>query len=139
MYTYSSDLKYTKSNEWGSRSSKNTNENNNNDGPSFCFHSDQALGYFFGFYHIGVPDHVWLKALPVNITNYHQQDHPVPYSMKNDTLRIRYGYREIKLPGKATCKSHYGRHIRRQGRCEVGIDPFCHNLDATRMRDVYHG
>jgi hypothetical protein len=82
---------------------------------------------------------VWLKALPVDISSYHQQDHPSTYSMKNDTLRIRYGYREIKRPGRATCKSHVGRHNRKHGKCEIETDPFCHNFDATRMRDVYHG
>ena len=134
MYAYSSNLKYTSSNEWGSQ----TNENNS-DGPSFCFHSDQAFGYFLGFYHIGVPDHVWSQTLPVDISNYHQQDYPLNYRIKNDTLRIRYGYREIKRPGMATCKSLVGRHNRKHGKCEIGIDPFCHNFDATRMHDLYRG
>ena len=135
MYTYSSKLQYTKSNEWGS----SNRSSDSSDGTSFCFHSDQALGYFFGFYHIGVPDHVWLKEAPMEIDDYHQQDHPVPYQKTNDTLRIRFSYREIKIHGKATCKSRVGRYNSKHGKCRIGIDPFCHYIDAIRMHELYYG
>ena len=46
MYTFSSSLLFTKVDEW-------TN------GTGFCFHLDHALGYFLGYYYIGVPDLVW--------------------------------------------------------------------------------
>ena len=50
MYTFSSSFLFTKVNEW-------TN------GTGFCFHSDHALGYFLGFYYVGVPDRVWSNPL----------------------------------------------------------------------------
>ena len=50
MYTFSSSLLFTKIHDWIN-------------GTGYCFHSDHALGYFFGFYYIGVPDRVWSNPL----------------------------------------------------------------------------
>jgi hypothetical protein len=49
MYSYSTGLKFTEVDTW-------TN------GIGFCFHSDQAIGYFIGYYHVGIPDHRLAKA-----------------------------------------------------------------------------
>jgi hypothetical protein len=49
MYSYATGLPFTQVDAW-------------KDGTGFCFHSDQALGYFFGFYHVGIPDHKLEKA-----------------------------------------------------------------------------
>jgi hypothetical protein len=51
MYAFSSNLSFTKVEEWTNRT-------------GYCFHSDHALGYFFGFYYIGVPDRIWSSQNP---------------------------------------------------------------------------
>lgn len=49
MYEYSSGLPFSRVDQW-----KN--------GLGYCFHSDHALGYFFGFYHVVAPSSVIDKA-----------------------------------------------------------------------------
>ena len=96
MYEYSSQLAFTKVSSW---------EN----GTGFCFHSDHALGYFFGFYHIAVPDSEY------NTNN----DETIDY----EELRKSYGY--TSLAGPKEC-----RNIRRSCTTESRI---CHYMRPYEM------
>ena len=78
MYAYSSGLLFTKVDEW-----KN--------GIDFCFHSDHALGYFLGFYHIAVTDEKWISMeLEMENDPTKQVD-----SYLNDELRQTYSYKGL--------------------------------------------
>ena len=46
MHAFSSKLSFTKVESWAN-------------GTGYCFHSDHALAYFFGYYHIGVSDSIF--------------------------------------------------------------------------------
>jgi hypothetical protein len=51
MFQYSTTSPFSKVSSWKS---------------GFCLHSDVALGYFFDFYHIAVPDQAMSRDLPLN-------------------------------------------------------------------------
>jgi hypothetical protein len=86
-----SSLLFTKINDWINRT-------------GFCFHSDHVLGYFFGFYYIGVPDRVWSNPiLPVE-----------------NAKELGYGYNDLSKDfdncnnkpldcGKSTTICHYNK------------------------------
>jgi hypothetical protein len=111
MYAYSSGLSYTNVNEWS-------------DGVGFCFHSDHALGYFIGFYHIAVPDEKWLT---LELDHDHQEKQT--YNIFNDSLREDYGYLPLKQDGKLSCKF--------RGRKCTSEAPFCHYVQPKQMDDLY--
>jgi hypothetical protein len=97
MYTYASQLAFTDIDAW-------TN------GVGFCFHSDHALGYFFGFYHIAVPD----EQLTLESSTY-------------AWLRRKYGY--IGLAGQREC-----RNIKK--RCHVD-SRMCHYVEPDQMDRLF--
>lgn len=49
MHAFSSGLPFTGVDDW-------------DDGVGFCFHSDHAIAYFVGYYHVGVPDYLLEKS-----------------------------------------------------------------------------
>jgi hypothetical protein len=82
MHQYSSNLLFTNVDNWST-------------GTGFCFHSDHALGYFLGFYHIAVPED--------------QFRHP---STNFTSLRYQYGYTGLSSGSeckhtKQKCRAHF--------------------------------
>jgi hypothetical protein len=92
MYTYSSELAFTKIDSWSN-------------GLGFCFHSDHALGYFFGFYHIAVPE----DKLNLATSSY-------------EGLRREYGYTGLAADG-VECKNKR-RKCNSQSRICHYVKPF---------------
>ena len=99
MYTFSSSLLFTKIDEW-------------NNGTGFCFHSDHALGYFFGYYYIGVPDRVWSN----------------PYSTPDNVNERGYSYNYLSREFD-TCNNK---------RLDCGNSTtICHYNNPEHMYDMY--
>ena len=101
MYEYAKQLSFTEIDSW-----KN--------GQGFCFHSDHALGYFFGYYHISVPDEEFTLAVN-NTTMY-------------DQMRYDYGYVNLAGP-PGECK-----HIK--SRCTVTAS-ICHYIPPHQMQHLF--
>jgi hypothetical protein len=101
MYEYTKQLSFTEINSW-----KN--------GQGFCFHSDHALGYFFGYYHLAVPEEQFILALH-NTSIY-------------ETLRMNYGY--VNLAGPPGGCKHYKR------RCSVN-STICHYIPPRQMHTLF--
>jgi hypothetical protein len=98
MYAYSVRLPFTKVREWN--------------GTGYCLHSDHALGYFFNFYHLGVPAGT-LK------------DGEAP----NDNIRIHHHTYEF-LQGDKECKNE-------KQSC-TGESRLCHYVTPDRMELFYN-
>ena len=111
MYAYSSSLAFTRVDEW---------EN----GVGFCFHSDHALGYFLGFYHIAVPESKW-SAWESNFNT----EKPRVDTFFSDSLREEFGYSNLKRDGVSGCRF-------RGSRCSSRA-PFCHYIQPSRMDSLY--
>jgi hypothetical protein len=97
MYQYSLNLPFTNVDNWLP-------------GTGFCFHSDHALGYFLGFYHIAVPENQF--GLPS--TNF-------------TSLRYQYGY--TGLAGESECK-----HTKRKCRSHFHM---CHYVRPQQMDRLF--
>ena len=114
LYAFSSGLPFTKVQEW-----KN--------GIDFCFHSDHALGYFFGFYHIAVTDEKWTSmALEMKNDPKKQLD-----AYRNDRLRESFTYTGLKRDEISGCK------YRGNNKC-TNDAPFCHYIEADHMETLYN-
>jgi hypothetical protein len=112
IYAYSSGLLFTKVNEW-----KNSID--------FCFHSDHALGYFLGYYHIAVTDEKWISiALELNNDPSRRMD-----TYFKDQLRETFSYIGLKRDGINGCKY-------RKSRC-TNDAPFCHYIEVDHMEKLY--
>jgi hypothetical protein len=96
IFTYSARLPFTGVDEW-----KN--------GTGFCFHSDQALGYFLGFYHIAVPDDQFIGN-------------------PNDNLRKRFGFSNM-AGGRAECNNE-------KKRCSTQ-NRICHYIEPQKMDRLF--
>ena len=101
MYVYAKQLSFTEVDSW-----KN--------GQGFCFHSDHALGYFFGYYHIAVPDEQFTLALH-NSSMY-------------ETMRYNYGY--VNLAGPPGGCKHF------KNRCTVK-SKICHYIPPQQMHNLF--
>jgi hypothetical protein len=112
MYAYSSGLLFTKVNEW-----KN--------GIDFCFHSDHALGYFLGFYHVAVTDTKWASIASELKNNAKKK----MSNYLNDHLRKAFTY--TGLPG-----TFNGCRNRRKGCTDDA--PFCHYMDPVQMQHMHN-
>jgi hypothetical protein len=113
MYAYSSGLLFSQVDNWIN-------------GVGFCFHSDHALGYFMGFYHIAVPDTKW-SELESDLSNKHQQIDV----LFNESLREGYGYSNLKRDGIVGCQF-------RGKRC-TDRAPFCHYVQPDQMDKLFAG
>jgi hypothetical protein len=89
MYNFSSSLLFTKVHEWIN-------------GTGFCFHSDHALGYFLGYYYIGVPDRVWSNPL-LTIDNVQERG----YSYNSLSKQFDTCYNKRLDCGNYTTICHY--------------------------------
>jgi Fringe-like len=101
MYVYAKQLSFTEVDSW-----KN--------GQGFCFHSDHALGYFFGYYHVSVPDEQFTLALH-NTSLY-------------DKMRFDYGY--VTLAGPPGGCKHF------KNRCTVKSS-ICHYIPPQQMHNLF--
>lgn len=97
MYAYSSDLPFTGIDQW-------------KDGTGYCFHSDHTLGYFFGFYHIAVPD----DKMDVNF---------------DEKLRKTYGYGGISTGDESECDNE-------RERCSAQ-SRICHYIEPQQMDQLF--
>jgi Fringe-like len=111
IYAYSSGLMFSQVDNWAN-------------GVGFCFHSDHALGYFFGFYHIAVPEAKW-SEWEYDLSNKHQQID----MLFNDSLREEYGYANLIRDGVVGCRF-------RGNRCNA-MAPFCHYIQPDQMDTLY--
>jgi Glycosyltransferase 61 len=104
MYAYASGLPFSKVDEW--------------DETGYCFHSDHAIGYFFDYYHVSVPDWLLHETTPT------------------DNIRKLFSFK--KLSG-----SNEGGHSGRGGECENVYDKcsaearICHFVDSEQMTTIY--
>jgi Fringe-like len=103
MYTFATEYQYTQIDSW-------TN------GHGFCFHSDHALGYFFGYYHIAVPEEQFTVGMQNSSTTTW------------DTLRYNYGYVSFDGPPEG-CK-----HIRKRCSSQSSI---CHYIEPKQMYNLF--
>ena len=95
MYEYTKQLSFMQVDSW-----KN--------GQGFCFHSDHALGYFFGYYHVAVPD----QQLRLALSN----------SSMYNTMRYEFGYTNLAGPSDG-CKQIKNRCTTQSNVCHY-IKPF---------------
>ena len=95
MYAYASGLPFTRVHEWNRT--------------GFCFHSDHSLGYFFDFYHVGIPDQALEETRP------------------SDKIRERYSFQAI--PGIRECDNLHHK-------CAAN-SRICHYTNPELMNKLY--
>lgn len=97
MYAYATFLPFTGVDEWPAHM-------------GFCLHSDHALGYFFNYYHLGVPD-----------------DMLHSFDDFSDKLRMEYSYEF--LAGGQECANE-------KDQC-LPEHRLCHYIRPDRMDELY--
>lgn len=105
MHTFSSKLLFGEVDDWAN-------------GTGYCFHSDHALAYFFGYYYIGVTDSIF--------TYYN----PIPFQTARYRRRRGYGYNLfVEDEVSSTCD---------HANAECGNSTtICHYVNADRMHELY--
>jgi hypothetical protein len=98
MYRYSAELPFTDMSKW-------------TDGHGFCFHSDHVLGYFIGYYHVGVPDEKLDAAQP------------------NDQLRSKNWFSYTTIDNEKQCKNE-------RQKCGA-TSLICHYVSSEQMDTLY--
>ena len=104
MKSYAKELSFTKVDEWRST--------------GYCFHGDHALGYFFNYYHVSVPDWILAETIPT------------------DKIRKLFSFKKL-------ADSPEERHTGKGGECDNAFEKctaksrICHYVDAEQMSKLY--
>ena len=120
MYNYTQSLSFLKVDSW---------EN----GDGFCFHSDHALGYFLGFYHVAIPDYVLLNAeLSDNVRQQYQYGYSeISTTVNNADDDGSTAVIPMTETANSQCSNSYYEQCSRD-------DMICHYIQPGQMERMHH-
>jgi hypothetical protein len=105
MNAYASGSPFTKVNEWDST-------------VGYCFHGDHAIGYFFNYYHVSVPDWILNETTPT------------------DTIGMLYSFKKLAGSAEVGHTGNGGECSNTFNKCTTEAR-ICRNMNGEQMMSLY--